>query len=165
VTSDRVWSGERRRRRSVNRTRAALVIGLAVGALALAGCGGDDESSSGTTTDTETTTGTTDTGTSTGTKLIGTVGSTDDPDAFTITLTTEDGSEVTSLPAGDYTLEIDDLSTIHDFHLTGPGDVDVSSEVGETEDESYDVTLVAGTYDFVCDPHSSSMKGSFEVTG
>jgi plastocyanin len=148
----------------VTRTRIALVVGLAAAALALAGCGGDDESGSGTTTDTDATTETTDTGTATGTKLVGTVGSTDDPDAFTITLTTEDGSEVTSLPAGDYTLEIDDLSTIHNFHLTGPGDVDVSSEVGETENEDYDVTLVAGTYDFVCDPHAGSMNGSFEVT-
>ena len=149
----------------MRRMRTALVIGLAVAALTLAGCGGDDESASET-TDTATTTETTDTGAATtGTKLIGTVGSADDPDAFTITLTTEDGSDVTSLSAGDYTLEIEDLSTIHNFHLTGPGGVDVASEVGETEDENYDVTLEAGTYDFVCDPHAGSMKGSFEVTG
>ena len=148
----------------MRRTRTALVIGLAVAALTLAGCGGDDESASET-TDTATTTETTDTGPATGTTLIGTVGSADDPDAFTITLTTEDGSDVTSLPAGDYTLEIKDLATIHNFHLTGPGGVDVASEVGETEDENYDVTLEAGTYDFVCDPHAGSMNGSFEVSG
>jgi plastocyanin len=148
----------------VRRTRTALVIGLAVAALTLAGCGGDDESAPET-TDTATTTETTDTGAATGTTLIGTVGSADDPDAFTITLTTEDGSDVTSLPAGEYTLEIKDLATIHNFHLTGPGGVDVASEVGETEDENYDVTLEAGTYDFVCDPHAGSMNGSFEVSG
>ena len=147
-----------------------LVVVLAVAAFALAGCGGDDNESSGTTTETTTTdttateTTTTET-TATGTKLIGTVGSESDADAFEITLTTEDGSAVTTLPAGDYTLEIKDLSSIHNFHLTGPGDVDVSSEVGEIEDEDYDVTLVAGTYDFVCDPHSSQMNGSFEVSG
>ena len=62
----------------------------------------------------------------TGTKLIGSVAS----DDFTITLTTEDGTAVTSLPAGDYTLEIVDKSDIHNFHLTGTG-VDVMSEVGE----------------------------------
>ena len=39
------------------------------------------------------------------------------------------------------------------------------SEVDEIEDEDYDVTLEAGTYNFVCDPHASQMKGSFEVTG
>jgi plastocyanin len=146
-------------------TRIAIVIGLAVAALALAGCGGDDESASTTDTETTTTETSTDTGTAAGTKLIGTVGEADNADAFTITLTTEDGAEVTTLPAGDYTLEINDLSTIHNFHLTGPGDVDVSSEVDEVEDEDYPVTLVAGTYDFVCDPHASSMNGSFEVTG
>ena len=139
-----------------------IALTIALAAFALAGCGGDDDEAATDTTTTETeTTG----GTEGGTKLIGTVGTTDDADAFSITLTTEDGSAVTTLPAGSYTLEINDLSTIHNFHLTGPGDVDVSSEVGEVEDEDYDVTLEAGTYDYVCDPHSSSMKGSFEVTG
>jgi plastocyanin len=143
--------------------RTVLVVGLAVAALAVAGCGGDDEEA--TPTDTGTTTETTDTSGATGTKLIGTVGSEEDADAFVITLTTEDGASVTTLAPGDYTLEINDLSTIHNFHLTGPGDVDVSSEVDEVEDEDYDVTLEAGTYDFVCDPHASSMNGSFEVSG
>jgi plastocyanin len=139
-----------------------IVLGVALAAFALAGCGGDDDEAATDTTATETeTTG----GTEGGTKLIGTVGTADDADAFSITLTTEDGAAVTSLPAGSYTLEINDLSTIHNFHLTGPGDVDVSSEVDEVEDEDYDVTLEAGTYNYVCDPHSSSMKGSFEVTG
>ena len=142
------------------RGRTAMVVGLAVAALALAGCGGgDDEGAAGTeTTTTETTTDTS--GESTGTKLIGSVAS----DDFTITLTTEDGSEVTSLPAGDYTLEIVDKSDIHNFHLTGSG-VDVMSEVSEQETEDYDITLVAGSYHYQCDPHSSSMNGDFEVTG
>jgi plastocyanin len=165
LAPDRVSSFRATKEESVTRTRIALVIGLAAAVLAVAGCGSDDESSSGTTTETETATETTGTGTAAGTKLIGTVGSADDPNAFTISLTTEDGAAVTSLPAGDYTLEIKDLATIHNFHLTGPGDVDVKSEVGETEDENYDVTLVAGTYDFVCDPHAGSMNGNFEVTG
>ena len=137
-----------------------LVLVTAIAAVALVGCGDDDEGA------TETTTETTETDTTaTGSRLIGTVGSESDPDAFVITLTTEDGSAVTTLAAGDYTLEINDLSSIHNFHLTGPGDVDVMSEVDEIEDEDYDVTLEAGTYNFVCDPHASQMKGSFEVTG
>jgi plastocyanin len=141
---------------------AAVLVGIA---LAAAGCGGDDEEGAGTTetTATETTTTGTET-TGGGPKLIGTVGSEGDPEAFEITLTTEDGSEVTNLTPGDYTLEIKDLATTHNFHLTGPG-VDVSSEVGETEDENYDITLQDGTYDFVCDPHSSQMNGSFTVSG
>ena len=84
-------------------------------------------------------------------------------DDFTIPLTTEDGTAVTSLPAGDYTLEIVDKSDIHNFHLTGTG-VDVMSEVGEQEDEDYPITLVAGSYHFQCDPHSSTMFGDFDVT-
>jgi plastocyanin len=141
---------------------AAFLVAIA---LAAVGCGGDDEEGAGTeTTATETTTGTETETTEGGTKLVGTVGSEDDPEAFEITLTTEDGSEVTSLTPGDYTLEIKDLATTHNFHLTGPG-VDVSSEVGETEDENYDITLEAGEYEFVCDPHVSQMNGSFTVSG
>jgi len=73
-----------------------------------------------------------------------------------------DGSPVSTLAAGDYTLEIDDQSSIHNFHLTGPG-VDVASDVGGTEDETSDITLEAGSYTFQCDPHASSMNGSFTV--
>jgi plastocyanin len=141
----------------MRRTRIGIVIGLAVLALAVAGCGGDDDESA---TGTETTaTETTDTSAATGTKLIGSVAS----DDFTITLTTEDGSDVTSLPAGDYTLEIVDKTDIHNFHLTGSG-VDAMSEVSEQEDEEYDITLVEGSYHYQCDPHASQMNGDFEVT-
>jgi plastocyanin len=138
---------------------------LAVAAIALAGCGGGG----GSETSTETTTTTSESSTTTttsgeATKLIGTVGEEGSPDAFTITLTTEDGSDVTTLTPGSYTLEIKDLSTIHNFHLTGPG-VDVSSDVGSTEDKTFDITLQDGTYNFVCDPHASSMNGSFTVSG
>ena len=146
----------------MTRTRIGLVVGLAVMALAVAGCGSsDDETANGSDTTATETTDTTDTsGAATGTKLIGSVAS----DDFTITLTTEDGTPVTSLPAGDYTLEIVDKSDIHNFHLTGPGGVDVMSEVGGQEDEDYPITLVAGSYHFQCDPHSTQMNGDFEVT-
>jgi len=150
----------------MTRTRIGLVVGLAVMALAIAGCGGSDDGTTAATDTTATdttatdTTETTDTGSATGTKLIGSVAS----DDFTITLTTEDGTAVTSLPAGDYTLEIVDKSDIHNFHLTGPGGVNVMSEVGAQEDEDYQITLVEGSYHFQCDPHSTTMNGDFEVT-
>ena len=149
----------------MTRTRIGLVVGLAVMALAVAGCGGSsDESAAGTdttATDTTATTDTTDTsGAATGSKLIGSVAS----DDFTITLTTEDGTNVTTLPAGDYTLEIVDKTDIHNFHLTGSG-VDEASEVGGQEDKEVPITLVAGSYHYQCDPHSSIMNGDFEVTG
>jgi plastocyanin len=145
----------------VRGTRLAFMVGLTVASVALAGCGGSNNEA--TSTQTETTTTETSTEAS-GTKLIGTVGSADDANAFVITLTAEDGSAVTTLTPGSYTLEIKDLSTIHNFHLTGTG-VDVKSGVDETEDEDYPITLEAGTYKFVCDPHSGSMNGDFEVTG
>src|SRR4029450_12955870 len=110
----------------------ALVAVLAAIALAVVGCGGGNDESAGTTETAPETTTDTETTTSTGeaTKLVGTVGEEGNPDAFTITLTTEDGSDVTTLAPGDYTLEIKDLSSIHNFHLTGPG-VDVSRDGGE----------------------------------
>jgi hypothetical protein len=98
------------------------------------------------------------------TTLIGTVGTDADPDAFAIALTDETGTPVTSLPAGDYTLTIMDPSAIHNFHLSGEG-VDVASDVSATEELEFEITLVAGTYRFVCDPHVGTMSGELAVTG
>jgi plastocyanin len=65
---------------------------------------------------------------------------------------------------GTYTLNVDDQGTIHDFHFTGPGGVDVSTDVSGTGTESFTVTLQKGTYTFVCDPHSSQMHGTLTVS-
>jgi plastocyanin len=96
------------------------------------------------------------------TTLIGTVGSADNPNAPVITLTDADGQEVTSLPAGEYTIEVQDLSTVHNFHLVG-GEVDETTAVPEAVDTTFEVTLEAGDYTFKCDPHPN-MTGSFTVT-
>jgi plastocyanin len=139
----------------MRRTRIGLVVGLAVVALAVAGCGGDDEEAGGT-TETETTTETT---TASGSTLTASVGP-----GFEISLTGADGADVSTLAAGSYTIEVDDQSDIHNFHLTGPG-VDETTDVSDTGTATWDVTVESGTYSFVCDPHSSSMSGSFEVSG
>jgi plastocyanin len=94
--------------------------------------------------------------------LTGTVGTEDDPDAFEITLTDSSGEEVTELPAGDYSIVVNDLSEIHNFHLEG-GDVDESTTVPETGETTFDVTLAAGDYTAICDPHPG-MKVEFAVT-
>ena len=94
--------------------------------------------------------------------LTGTVGTEDDPDAFEITLTDASGQEVDELPAGDYTITVNDLSEIHNFHLEG-GEVDETTTVPETGEQTWDVTLTAGDYTAICDPHPG-MKLEFSVT-
>ena len=136
------------------RRHFSFAILLLVLGLALAGCGGDDNQSGGTTTATteaSTTGGETSAGSAT--TLNGSVGP-----GFDISLDGTDG-----ITAGDYTLVVNDQSTAHNFHLTGPGGVDVSTEVSEEGEKTFDVTLVAGEYKFQCDPHASQMNGSFTV--
>lgn len=141
-------------------TRSLIAIGLAVALFALAGCGGDDEASGTDTTDTTTeTTDTTDTTGEAGGTLIGIVGP-----GFTISLADQEGTSVTSLAAGSYTIEIDDKSSAHNFHLSGGG-VDEATDVAAVETVTWEVELEPGSYTYVCDPHASSMNGSFEVTG
>jgi plastocyanin len=91
------------------------------------------------------------------TTLNGTVGP-----GFTITLT-KAGKKVTKLPAGLYVFKIADKSSIHNFHLTGPG-FNRKTSVGAVKNETWRIHLRKGTYKYVCDPHKSFMKGSFVVT-
>ena len=91
-------------------------------------------------------------------KLIGSVG----PE-FTISLTDAQGNPVTKLDPGAYEIEVTDRSDFHNFHLTGPG-VNKKTTVSEVKTKTWTVTLKKGTYRYVCDPHSSQMKGSFKVT-
>jgi plastocyanin len=64
--------------------------------------------------------------------------------------------------AGKYKLVVADKSSIHNFHLKGPG-VNVLTSVGFTGTKSFTVTLKKGKYTFVCDPHATSMHGSFTI--
>jgi|tagenome__1003787_1003787.scaffolds.fasta_scaffold20821068_1 plastocyanin len=98
----------------------------------------------------------------TSTELTGTVGTKDDPNAFVISLTDSSGKPVDTLPAGDYTIAVHDLSAMHNFHLIG-GSVDEKTAVPEVTDTTFDVTLTAGEYTFKCDPHAN-MTGSFTVS-
>ncbi len=90
-----------------------------------------------------------------------TLNGTDGP-GFTITLT-QGGKKVTKLKAGTYTFKISDKSTIHNFHLTGPG-VDKKTSVGAQGTSTWTIKLKKGTYTYVCDPHKPIMHGSFTVS-
>jgi plastocyanin len=82
---------------------------------------------------------------------------------FTISLTSG-GKNLASLKAGSYRFNVTDKSTIHDFHLTGPGVNKVITSVSFQGRKSVTVKLKRGTYRYVCDPHASFMKGSFRVS-
>ncbi len=91
-------------------------------------------------------------------KLQGTVGP-----GFTITLKMG-GKAVKSLKAGSYTISVSDKSKIHNFRLKGSG-VNKDSGVARVGSMTWKVTFKKGKkYTFVCDPHASSMKGTFTVT-
>jgi plastocyanin len=83
---------------------------------------------------------------------------------FTITLTMQ-GKNVTKLKAGvAYRFVISDRSSIHDFHLSGPGLNRVFTSVEYTGTKSVVLKLKKGSYRFVCDPHSAIMHGRFLVS-
>jgi Copper binding proteins, plastocyanin/azurin family len=64
--------------------------------------------------------------------------------------------------AGKYSLVVRDLSDMHNFHLKGPG-VNVKTSVAAKGTRTFTIKVVKGKYSFVCDPHASTMKGSFTI--
>ena len=92
-----------------------------------------------------------------GTQLNGSVGP-----GFSIWLRDASGADITKLDPGPYNLVVNDQSTEHNFHLTGPG-VDVSTDVNAVATKSFALTLRDGTYTFICDAHPATMAGLFTV--
>ena len=91
------------------------------------------------------------------TRLVGTVGP-----GFTITLK-KAARPVRLLTPGRYSITVADKSNIHNFHLKGPGLNKEITTVGFVGTKTVILALKRGTYTFVCDPHFTSMKGSFKV--
>ncbi|HZE29026.1 MAG TPA: hypothetical protein VE055_02935, partial [Gaiellaceae bacterium] len=83
---------------------------------------------------------------------------------FSIKVADANGKTVSQLDPGDYSLTIKNLSpsSEHNFHLTGPGGVNMQSAFDNTT-VTWNVTLVDGTYKYQCDAHPTIMKGSFHV--
>jgi plastocyanin len=74
------------------------------------------------------------------------------------------GKDLKTIKAGTYKIKVEDKSSQHDFHLTGPG-VNKSTSIGTTSETTWTVKLKPGTYTYRCDPHSAmGMKGTFRVT-
>jgi hypothetical protein len=93
-----------------------------------------------------------------GGQLQGTVGP-----GFTIALSDGSGAPVTHLGPGAFSLTVDDRSDQHDFHLQGPGGVDVATDVEGVGKKTFVLPLIDGKYTFFCDQHPSSMRGAFTV--
>jgi plastocyanin len=95
-------------------------------------------------------------------QLCATVGT---ADQFVITFqdATCTGPNLTNVNPGTYDIVVKDNSTLHNFHLIGPGSVDMATAVELVENPTWTVTLVDGTYTYRCDPHFDTMNGSFTV--
>ena len=133
------------------KSKIAFVLAVAALTLAMTACGGDDSSSSD---DTTTEAATTTTGGAASATLKGETGP-----GFEISVDQE------TVTAGTYTLDVEDKSNMHNFHLIGPGVDEEVTDVSFVGEKSVTVTLEPGTYTYQCDPHvANGMKGTFTVT-
>lgn len=83
---------------------------------------------------------------------------------FTITVK-RGGKPVKTLKAGIYRIVVSDKSSLHNFHLFGPG-VNKKTTVPFMGTQTWTVKLKRGKYTYQCDVHAAAgMKGSFRVTG
>jgi plastocyanin len=83
---------------------------------------------------------------------------------FSIKVADANGHTVSNLDPGDYTITVKNLSPTqeHNFHLTGPGGIDMASNFSNVT-ETWNLTFVDGVYRYVCDAHRTIMHGSFRV--
>jgi hypothetical protein len=69
------------------------------------------------------------------------------------------------LPPGEYLLEINDLATIHNFHLAArQTGVDLATEIAGTGETTAVVTLQEPeAYIYFCDAHPATMEVTFSI--
>ena len=90
-------------------------------------------------------------------KLVAVVGTND---GFVISLRDASGTLVTHLDAGTYDVAVSDRSEAHNFHLLGPG-VNRATPIDQKQETTWTVTFTDGRYLYVCDAHSTVMRGYF----
>jgi hypothetical protein len=74
------------------------------------------------------------------------------------------GRDLKTMKAGKYKIKVEDKSSIHNFHLIGPG-LNKKTSVAFTGQTTWTITLKKGKYTYQCDPHAAGgMKGTFRVT-
>ena len=77
---------------------------------------------------------------------------------------TKAGKDLKTTRAGTYKIKVEDKSSIHNFHLVGPG-VNKKTSVSFTGETTWTVKLKPGRYTYQCDIHvSEGMVGHFKVT-
>ncbi|HSX21289.1 MAG TPA: hypothetical protein VLE97_00780 [Gaiellaceae bacterium] len=95
--------------------------------------------------------------------LVGKVGF---HNAYKITLQLPDGTPVTTIPAGTYSIKVVDYSKVHNFALGSVTDNTrlFTGNVRTTGTKTYTVTLTPGKYAYACSAHPFTMNGTFVVT-
>jgi len=74
------------------------------------------------------------------------------------------GKDLKTIKAGTYKIKVEDKSSIHNFHLMGPG-LNKKTSVSFVGDKTWTIKLKPGKYTYQCDPHASAgMKDTFKVT-
>src|SRR5207249_11732198 len=72
--------------------------------------------------------------------------------------------DLKTIKAGTYKIKVEDKSSIHNFHLFGPG-LSKKTSVSFMGETTWTIKLKPGKYTYQCDPHASSgMKGTFKAT-
>jgi len=84
---------------------------------------------------------------------------------FKIEMEGANGKDLKTVKAGTYKIKVEDKSSIHNFHLMGPG-LNKKTSVSFQGEATWTIKLKPGKYTYQCDVHAADgMKGTFKVTG